>query len=158
MSVISKHSKLHRLVVGGLVAVAAAAPLALAAAPAQAATSSGCTVTPLKPVFAGFNSSGVKVVRYKVSISCSGDRSVTVQQLRYEDDKSPDADDNLGSSTFTRSFDGAGSITVNIQRALPNTEGGNEEIYQRVRFRVSSNGVTSPFTSWQNSPVLSIPN
>src|SRR5689334_9169121 len=78
MSFVSKHSKLHRLVVGGFVAVAAAAPLALATAPAQAATSSGCTVNPLKPVFAGFNASGVKLVKFSVSVRCSGDRSVTV--------------------------------------------------------------------------------
>lgn len=158
MITISKQSKLRRFVVGGLVAVAAAAPIALAGMPAEAATSAGCTVTPLKPVFAGFNSSGVKLVRYKVSVKCSADRTVTVQQHRYEDDKAPDKDDDLGASSFVRSFGSTKTIVVASQRALPNTENGNEEIYQRVRFRVSSHGVTSPWTSWQNSGILSIPN
>src|SRR5690242_5854009 len=107
---ISTHSKLRRLVVGSLVAVAAAAPLALGTAPAQAATSSGCTVTPLKPVFAGFNSSGVKLVRDKVSIRCSGDRSVTVDQRRY--DTAPNPDKYLGHTVFKRTFHASASTTV----------------------------------------------
>jgi hypothetical protein len=83
---------------------------------------------------------------------------VVVEQRRYEDDKSPDADDYRGSSVFTHTFSGSRTLTFSAKRSLPDTERGNEEIYQRVRFRVTSNGVTSPWTSWRNSPILSIPN
>jgi hypothetical protein len=39
--------------------------------------------------------------------------------------------------------------------AVPDTDWGlgddTEELYHSVRFRVSSNGVTSPWTAWHNS-------
>jgi hypothetical protein len=161
MSTSRSKNTLHRLAVGGALIAAAAVPLAVAV-PAQAATSSGCTVTPLRPVFAGFNSSGTKLVRFSVQISCSENRTVTVQQQRYEEDWDgwlfSDSDDYLGARTFVCSFVGAGSNVVSSVRTLPNTEDGNEEIYQRTRFQVSSNGVTSPLTSWQRTPYVSMPN
>ena len=46
---------------------ALAMPLAVAGA-ASAATSTGCTVTPLKPVFDHLNSSGDKVIRYDTKV------------------------------------------------------------------------------------------
>jgi len=156
MTTISKHGTLHRLIVGGLVAASAAVPLALATMPAEAATSSGCTATPLKHVFAGFNSSGVKEVRYSVSVTCSGDRSITVEQRRY--DAVPSPDKYLGQSVLKHSFDKSGSVRISVTRALPETGPGNERMYQKIRFRVASHGVTSSWTSWQASPVLSIPN
>ncbi|HET9648982.1 MAG TPA: hypothetical protein VFP34_12250 [Microlunatus sp.] len=158
MTTISAHRTLRRTVAAGIAVTVAAVPLALAVAPAQAATGSGCTVTPLRPVFAGFNSSGVKQVRYRVTATCSSNRVLTVEQRRYEDDASPDPDDFLGSSVLVHSFSGGATVTLSTTRSLPDTEPGNEEIYQRIRFRVSSNGVTSAWTGWQNSPILSIPN
>ena len=134
-------------------AAAAAMPIALAA-PASAATSSGCTVTPLKPIFAGFNSSGVKLVNYRISVSCASNRTVSIEQRRYEEDDWPNPDDSLGTTTFSTS----GVRTLSNVRTLVNTESGNEEVYQKVRFRVTSGGVTSPWTSFQKSSVLSIPN
>jgi hypothetical protein len=134
-------------------AAAAAMPIALAA-PASAATSSGCTVTPLKPIFAGFNSTGVKLVNYRISVSCASNRTVSIEQRRYEEDDWPNPDDSLGTTTFSTS----GVRTLSNVRTLVNTESGNEEVYQKVRFRVTSGGVTSPWTSFQKSSVLSIPN
>jgi hypothetical protein len=130
----------------------------LAGSPAYAATSGGCTVTPLTPTFAGFNSSGVKQVNYAVRISCAADRSVQVLQRRYEEDGAPNPDDLTGSVSFTRSFSETKTITVRIVRSLPDTENGNEEVYHAVRFRVTSNGVTSPWTSFERSSKVSIPN
>jgi hypothetical protein len=153
--------KLRKLALGGALIAAAAAPLTVAPS-AQAATSSGCTVTPLKPVFAGFNDAGTKLVRFSVSVSCTANRTVSIQQQRYEEDWDgwlfDDSDDSLGSVSFSRSFVDAGSTTVSSTRTLPNTEDGSEEIYQRTRFRVSSNGVTSSWTSWQRTPYVSMPN
>ena len=153
---------LHKLALAGALIAATAAPLALAL-PAQAASNSGCTVNPRKPVHAGFNSSGVKLVRFNVSISCDPNRTVEVQQLRYEEDWGnwlfPDADDSLGSRTFTEAFPpNVGTITVGSTRTLPNTEDDNEEIYQKTRFRVTGGGVTSPWTSYQRTAYVSMPN
>ena len=158
MTTITTHTKLHKLLVGTIAAAAAVVPLALTTAPAHAATSGGCSVTPSKPFFDGFNTSGVKQVRYRVTIKCDANRTVTVLQRRYEDDRAPDADDYLGATVFVRNFGGSGTKTASTLVSLRNTEAGNEEVYQRVRFQVTSNGVTSPWTSWQNSPILSIPN
>lgn len=149
------NSIIKRLVVGGLVAAAAAAPIALAAAPAEASTSSGCTVTPLKPTFGGFNSSGVKLVRYGVSIKCASDRSVTVDQDRFDTAGVPVL---TGVSVLKHSFGGAGTVKITVQRPLPDLNRGNEAVFQSVRFRVASHGVTSAWTGWQKSAVLSIPN
>ena len=152
MTTITTHTKLHKLLVGTIAAAAAVVPLALTTAPAHAATSGGCTVTPSKPFFDGFNTSGVKQVRYRVTIKCDANRTVTVLQRRYEDDRAPDADDYLGATVFVRNFGGSGTKTASTLVSLRNTEGGNEEVYQRVRFQVTSNGVTSPWTSWQTPP------
>lgn len=151
----------RRLVLGAALLTGLAVPLTIAA-PAHAATSSGCTVTPLRPVHAGFDSTGTKLVRYSVQISCDADRTVTVQQQRYEEDWDgwliPDSDDYQGGSTYTRTFGSAGTLTVETTRRLPDTEDGAEEIYQRTRFQVSSNGVTSSLTGWQRTPYVSMPN
>lgn len=142
-------------------ALAAAAAIALPlgmALPAHATTSNGCTVTPLKPVFAGFNSSGVKLLDYKISVTCSADRTANITQKRYDQDW-PDADDLLGTSTFTRSFGSSGgSTTISNVRTVVDTDpfDAYEEDYQQVHFSVTSNGVTSPYTSYQSSAVLSI--
>ncbi len=135
-----------------LVAASTAVLPIAAATSASAATSSGCTVTPLKPIFAGFNSSGVKLVNYRITVSCSSNRTVSITQKRYEEDGWPNPDDYLGTTSFSTS----GVRTLNNVRTLVNTESGYEEVYQKVQFRVTSGGVTSPWTSWQKSSVLSI--
>ena len=138
-----------------LAALGATAAMSVAmASPASAATSSGCTVTPLKPVFAGFNSSGVKLVNYRISVSCTSNRTVSIEQEHWEEDPWPNGDDFLGSSSFTTS----GVTTLSNVRTLVDGEIGDEEVYHKIRFRVSSNGVTSPWTSWEKSSVLTIPN
>jgi hypothetical protein len=38
-----------------------------------------------------------------------------------------------------------------LEYALPDTEAGQEEMYQRVSFRVESGGVASPWTAWEDS-------
>ena len=158
----ARRQTMRKLALAGALVAATAAPLTLAL-PAEAATSSGCTVSPQKPVHAGFNSSGVKLVRFDVKIVCDPNRTVEVQQLRYEEDWGnwlfSDPDDGLGSRTFTRAFPpNVGTITVGSTRTLPNTEDGNEEIYQKTRFRVTSGGVTSPWTSYQRTAYVSMPN
>ena len=143
-----------RTVVLMAAATAALLPVAAASSASASTTSSGCTVTPLKPIFAGFNSSGVKLVNYRITVSCLSNRTVSIDQRRYEEDGFLNPDDFLGSTPFSTS----GVRTLSNVRTLVNTEGGNEEVYHKVRFRVSSGGVTSPWTSYEKSPVLSIGN
>lgn len=142
----------------GLAVAAAAAAAALSvavASPASAATTSnGCTVAPLKPVFAGFNSSGVKLVNYRISVNCLPGRTALIEQERYEQDPFPNPDDPTGNNRFSAS----NVVTIPVIRPLPDTEIGAEEIYHQVRFRVTSNGVTSPPTAFESSPVLPITN
>ena len=87
-------------------------------------------------------------------MSCSSGRTVSIDQDRYEEDSWPNGDDFLGSTTFNTS----GVTTLSNVRTLVDGEIGDEEVYHNVRFRVSSNGVTSPWTSFQKSAVLTIPN
>ena len=52
----------------------------------------------------------------------------------------------------SRYFATTDSVTMWLENSLPDTEIGDEEMYQHVSFRVSSNGVTSPWTAWEDSP------
>ena len=138
---------------------AVAAPFALAA-PAQAAgTNYACSVTPLRPVFAGHNSAGVKLVDYQIQVRCSTDRYVNITQQRWEEDDWPNGDDHLGTSTFSRHLNQySGTVTIHNVRTLVDGEIGNEEIYQKVSFQEGSNGVWSPYTGWYTSGVTSMSN
>ncbi|MBT2596293.1 hypothetical protein [Arthrobacter sp. ISL-72] len=136
-----------------------AAPFALAA-PAQAAgTSYACSVTPLAPVFAGHNSSGVKLVDYRMRVYCNTDRYINITQQRWEQDDWPNGDDHLGTSTFSRHLNQySGAVTISNVRTLVDGEIGNEELYQKVSFQEGSNGVWSPYTGWYYSGVTSMSN
>ena len=136
-----------------------AAPFALAA-PAQAAgTNYACSVTPLRPVFAGHNSSGVKLVDYQIQVRCNTDRYINITQERWEEDDWPNGDDHLGTSYFSRHLNQySGTVTIHNVRTLVDGEIGNEEIYQKVRFQEGSNGVWSPYTGFYYSGVTSMSN
>ena len=67
-------------------------------------------------------------------------------------------DDLVGTAVFSRAFPVAGVQTVNILATLPNTELGNEEMYQRIRIRVASGGVVSAWSAWDSSGVRSFSN
>jgi len=146
------------LVAGGLAAAALAVPLGLAAAPAEAATLNGCTVTPLTPSVVTI--AGVKRMQYRVQVSCSANHIVQIRDYRYESDAPAGlaGDQYLGGVVHLRTFAGAGSVTLASYGALPNTESSNEEVYHRTSFRVSTiNGVTG-WTSFQNSGIRSVDN
>ncbi|MFT3833311.1 MAG: hypothetical protein QM711_08325 [Micropruina sp.] len=142
----------RRLVAGAI--AAAALPVAIASG-AQAHTTSGCKVEPLKPIYAGTNAAGVKIIDYRISVNCSPGRSAHITQVRWEEDGWPNPDDKLGTSTFSV----RGVKTVHNKRTLVDTELGKEEVYQKIRFHVhSDNGVVSGNTGWHKSAVLSIYN
>ena len=144
-----------------LTAVAAAAPLALAL-PAQASTTSGlCTVTPQAPVFDHFDSSGQKVIQYPTTVYCQSGRSIEIQDQRWDDDTYdlvPSADDPYGRTTYNIPFNSTATMYKSFLQVLPDADAwgdDNEEMYHSVRFRVTSNGVTSPWTAWEDSTVVS---
>jgi hypothetical protein len=149
---------LHRLAVGTALLAVAAAPLALAV-PAEATTSAlGCSVRPLKPLPGGV-SGGVKQVDYEILYTCLGGRTVQVQQFFLEDDTAPNPDDVTGNQLTLRAFPTTNIDQRTVTRPLANTEGGNEEVYQKVRFRVSiGGGAFSPWTAFERSNTLSIAN
>jgi hypothetical protein len=144
-----------------LTAIVAAAPLALAL-PAQASTTSSlCTVTPQAPVFDHFDSAGQKVIKYATTVYCQSGRSIEIQDQRWDDDTwdfVSNADDPYGTTTYNVTFNGTTTVDKSVTKTLPDADAwgdDNEEMYHSVRFRVTSNGVTSPWTAWEFSTVVS---
>ena len=144
-----------------LTAVAAAAPLALAL-PAQASTTSSlCTVTPRAPFFDHLDSTGQKVISYGTTVYCQSGRSIEIQDQRCDDDTYdliPSADDPHGITTYNITFNSTSTVYESAAKTLPDSDpwgDDNEEMYHSVRFRVTSNGVTSPWTAWEGSTVVS---
>ncbi|NKX55804.1 hypothetical protein [Arthrobacter mobilis] len=156
----SRRSKIALAAALGLAAVAVPAT---AAAPAQAAsTQYACSVTPLKPIYAGHNQSGTMLVNYRVYVYCYQGRYLNIQQQRWEDDDSwtpPfDGNDYLGGTNWTNVYVSAGgAVTLNNVRTLVNTEAGNEEVFQRTRFQEGYSGIWSAWTGWRNSANTSMP-
>lgn len=154
-----------------LAALAALSTLALPlgmATPAQASTTrDGCTVTPYAPVFAGTYTAGnVPEVNYVYEVTCAASTaamSVEVKTETWESDltgRPGDVDANgvnnaddekVGTATTSRSFTKAGGTkTVTVKGVLPHTDtDANEEVYQTVKFRVSSGSVTGSWTAWE---------
>ncbi len=154
--------------------LAAVAALGLAAlplgmgSPAQASTTrDGCTVTPLAPYFAGSYTAGnVPEVFYEYELTCgasSAAMSVEVKTQTWESDLSGRAgdvdangvnnadDEHIGNATTSRSFTKAGGTkTVKVKGVLPHTDtDANEEVYQKVKFRVTSGAVTGSWTAFE---------
>lgn len=132
-------------------------PLAIATSAHASTSRDGCTVTPRTPYATGtLDSFGRKLIRYEFTVSCSAGRSITINQERREEDTF--SDDSTGLVNWSQSFSSAATRTLGVTRALPDTEWGDEEIYQRLRFRVSSNGVSGSTTAWENSGVRTFSN
>lgn len=144
--------------IGALSACALAVPgVLLGAIPAQAANA--CAFTPYRPDYSYTNSSGVKVLKYRLKVYCSQERYVNFDQQIWEDDDWPNNDDHLVTEYARDEHFAAGeSYTYVSYWTLPDGESGNEEIYQRVMFQEGSGGVWSPWYGWYLSPVLSISN
>ena len=149
-------SRKAALALTGLAALAM--PLAVAGA-ASASTSTGCTVTPLKPVFDHLNSSGNKVIRYDTKVSCDAGRSIEILDERRDQDNFS-LDDFEGSKVYDLRFDSADTVTEFVQAVLPDaddwTEGANtEEMYHSVGFQVTpDNAPAAPWTNWDDSPMV----
>jgi len=147
-----------RKVLLALTGVAAMAmPLAVAGSASASTTASGCTVTPLKPVYDHTNSSGQKVIKYETKVYCDAGRSIEIQDETLEQDWTS-ADDYYGTTIYNIRFDNAAAVYKSVLKVLPDADAwgdDNEEMYHAVGFQVTSdNGVVSAWTSWENSPVV----
>ncbi|MEV4414091.1 hypothetical protein [Catellatospora sp. NPDC049609] len=144
-----------------VLAAALVLPLGLAM-PAQAATTrDGCTVDPQTPFHNGtFTAGGDKWIDYDVEVDCNAGRTIEIEMQRWEADNGLNgADDLIGTSSTTRTFNTTSGWTWTITGVLPDNDGGLDqysEMYQRVRFRVNSNGVYGSWTAWEDSNVRSI--
>jgi len=148
-------SRKAALALTGLAALAM--PLAVAGAASAATTSAGCTVTPLKPVFDHLNSSGNKVIRYDTKVYCDAGRSIQILDERLEQDWTS-GDDPYGATTYNVRFDNAATVYESVLKVLPDADAwgdDNEEMYHAVGFQVTEdNGYVSPWTNWDDSPVV----
>ncbi|GAA1660849.1 hypothetical protein ACFQY4_16445 [Catellatospora bangladeshensis] len=144
-----------------VLAAALVLPLGLAM-PASAATSrDGCTVDPVRPIHNGtFTAGGEKWIDYDVEVDCSAGRTIELEMQRWEADSGLNgADDLIGTSSTTRTFNTTSGWTWTITGVLPDNDGGIDqwsEMYQRVRFRVTSNGVQGSWTAWESSGIRDI--
>ena len=136
---------------------ALAMPLAVAGSASASTTSSGCTVTPLKPVYDHMNSSGNKVIKYETKVYCDAGRSIEIQDERLDQDWTS-ADDYYGTTIYNISFDNAATVYKSVLKVLPDADAwgdDNEEMYHAVGFQVTEdNGYVAPWTSWENSPMV----
>jgi hypothetical protein len=138
---------------------ALAMPLAVAGSASAATPSTGCTVTPLKPVFDHLNSSGDKVIRYDTKVYCDAGRSIEILDERRDQDYWS-TDDFEGSKIYDIPFGSAATVTESVQAVLPDAdslaEGADkEEMYHSVGFQVTpDNGPAAPWTNWDDSPVV----
>jgi hypothetical protein len=134
------------------------AALPLAMAPAANAATSGrlgpCTVTAEKPYFTGTHTlSGKKLIAYPISATCNrGNVDVIMKQIIQEDDWSTpnDVQKDWYIPTQNRKplhFSAPGTkkvAPVPVYRLTSSWDdfGTAEEVFHRVKFWVSSNGVT----------------
>jgi hypothetical protein len=138
---------------------ALAMPLAVAGSASATTTSTGCTVTPLKPVFDHLNSSGDKVIRYDTKVYCDAGRSIEILDERRDQDNFS-LDDFEGSIIYNHRFDSAATVTKSVQAVLPDADSlaegkDKEEMYHSVGFQVTpDNGPAAPWTNWDDSPVV----
>jgi hypothetical protein len=136
---------------------ALAMPLAVAGSASASTTSAGCTVTPLKPVFDHTNSSGDKVIKYETKVYCGAGRSIEILDERRDQD-ALSLDDFEGSVIYNIRFDSAATVYKSVLAVLPDADAwgdDNEEMYHAVGFQVTEdNGYVAPWTSWEDSSVV----
>ncbi len=158
----------------GVAAVSTLVPLGISGAAHAATTKDGCTVSPLPPEFRGTVSpQGVPYIYYPHEVSCiasAGGLSVEVDTGMWEADRAGwigDVDANginnadedpVGSAISTVSFVPAGGSTiVDVIGLQPYTDTDfDEELYAKVRFRVTSGLVTGGWSIPEFTPVTDV--
>ncbi|GAA4352225.1 hypothetical protein [Angustibacter luteus] len=162
----------RKLAITLALAAGVGAPLGVASS-AQAVgtvTKDGCHLTVDKPAFTNhWTAGGLKQADYVYHLTCDPSLagvSVEITHERWESDLAgaagdPDAlDEFTGTSTQNKSFPAAGATKdITVRAALPVTDDtdGDEEVYQKVRFRVT-NQIQGGWSAWNLSQAQSIQN
>ena len=141
--------------------VAFAMPLAVMGSASASTTFSGCTVTPLKPVYDHMDSSGQKVIKYETKVYCDAGRSIEIQDERLEYDNLS-ANDYYGTTIYNLTFDSADTRYVSVVKVLPDADGlfdQVEEMFHQTGFQVTpDDGPVSGWTpGWDGSPQARFP-
>jgi hypothetical protein len=154
MGIPMSFSRKAALALTGIAAMAM--PLAVAGSASASTTLGGCTVTPLAPVLDHTNKSGQKVIRYQTRVYCNAGRSIQIQDDLLEQDLA--SSDYYGTAVYDISFDSAATVYRSVLRVLPDADGlgdDTEEMYHAARFQVTTDaGLVSPWTAWEDSPVV----
>lgn len=142
------------------VAAMLVAPLAVAAPAHASVTKDGCTVDAKNPYHNGtFTGTGVKWIDYDVDFDCTVGVIIEAEMERWEADSGLNgADDFIGWSTKTRTMTSS-HYDWKVTGTLPDSDGGADqwsEMYQRVRFRVTSGPVTGSWSNWDYTATISI--
>ena len=150
----TKLAKVRKLAIGGAAATAIMLPLTMVSTPAQAATVSGCTVTPLTPVVIG-QVGGQPNVRFSTRVTCVPNRIVQIRDQRREADAPAGiaGDDSYGQTNYLRTFASQATIILSTTDVVTSTENSNEEAYHRTSFRVSTINGPTGWTAFENSPL-----
>ena len=134
-----------------------AAPFALAA-PAQAAAPPifSCSVTPLSPIFVGFDSHGKKLTDFPVRVNCLKDRFVTVQHRVWEVDF-PAPNQLIKNSSKTVHVGANKTVTLHnvLPRSIPNWD--PEEVFHQARHQENPVFGIPVWSSWRSAPIISMP-
>jgi hypothetical protein len=154
-------------------AVAAAAllaPVALAASAQAATTKDGCTVTPGQPYHAGFDLSGASKIQRQITFTCDPGRSVEYESKFWEQDLAGRAGDGNPDEDLIGTYNASVTSfltattsttrTVTLERVVPlpvpDETDTIAELYQTVKFRVTSNGVQGGWSTQEFSAVRNI--
>ena len=145
------------------IAAGVLAPIGFASsAQAVPVTHDGCTLTVDTPAFTNnWTPGGVKQVDYVYHLNCAASAagvSVEVSHERWESDRAgwvgdPDAiDDFQNSSTQNLNYGAAGgnkdrTLRVVLPITTDDDTDGNYEMYQKVKFRVTSGAVTGTWST-----------
>jgi hypothetical protein len=141
-----------------MTAPAQAEPGVITTLPANVLVKDGCTVTSHAPYFVGIASNGQKRVRFKMTFTCDGNRSISAKQNAY------DSDVGEGSATdllLTKNYGpyavpgAGGSGTWAWDLLVDHWDGVADpvvELYHRISFQVTGGGVMGAWSLWVYSP------
>jgi hypothetical protein len=146
------------------------APVALATPAEAATTKDGCIVTSGRPFHAGLDRNGAAVIRRSLTLTCDPGRSVAFESRLVEQDlagRPGDGNPNEDlivttkrtvSSFLTATVRTTQTVTLGrvVPRPVPDETDTIAELYQTVRFRVTSNGVQGSASALEFSGVRNV--
>jgi hypothetical protein len=135
-----------------------ATPDGLAVLPANVYAKDGCTVTAHAPAFVSIASNGQKRVRFKMTFTCDGNRSISAKQNGYDSDVGENSATDL---LLTKNYGpyavpgAGGSGTWAWDLLVDHWDGVADpvvELYHRISFQVTGGGIVGAWSPWVYSP------